>query len=259
MVQKKEGAEILLEVLEGGKRAPAMVFKPYGAGRVLYCASDESWRWRYEVGDRYHERFWKQAAKWIMEEPFAVTDRFVKFDTGRSSYEVNEQAPIRLRIHDPSAMTRMQQAGVKPSVLLFRNGDPNPVARIPLDPDFNSAMYRGRTPPLEGGYYLALPVVPGIPEGQLQAHTRFSVSSVPTGEMGLLHCNEKLLRQMAADSGGKYYAEEDLDLLVENLREHNTSGEIIDERKLWQSFWVFLPIIILLTTEWVLRKVAGLV
>ena len=77
--------------------------------------------------------------------------------------------------------------------------------------------------------------------------------------MGLLHCNEKLLRQMAADSGGKYYAEKDLDLLVENLRTHNTSGEIIDERKLWQSFWVFLPIIILLTTEWVLRKVAGLV
>ncbi len=259
MVQKKEGAEILLEVLEAGRRAPAMVFKPYGAGRVLYCASDESWRWRYEVGDRYHERFWKQAAKWIMEEPFAVTDRFVKFDTGRSSYEVNEQASIRLRIHDPSAMTRMQQAGLKPAVLLFRNGEPNPVARIPLDPDFGSAMYRGRTSSLEGGDYLARPVVPGIPEGQIQAHTRFSVSSVPTGEMGLLHCNEKLLRQMAADSGGKYYAEEDLDLLVENLRAHNTSGEIIDERKLWQSFWVFLPIIILLTTEWVLRKVAGLV
>jgi len=259
MVQKKEGAEILLEVVEEGRRAPVMVFKPYGAGRVLYCAADESWRWRYEVGDRYHERFWKQAAKWIMEEPFAVTDRFVKFDTGRSSYEVNEEAPIRLRIHDPSAMTRMQQAGLKPAVMLFRNGDPNPVARVPMDPDFNSAMYRGRTPPLEGGDYLARPVVPGIPEEQIQAHTRFSVSSVPTGEMGLLHCNEKLLRQMAADSGGKYYAEEDLDLLVENLRAHNTSGEIIDECKLWQSFWVFLPIIILLTTEWVLRKVAGLV
>jgi len=259
MVQKKEGAEVLLEVLEGGKRAPAMIFKPYGAGRVLYCAFDESWRWRYEVGDRYHERFWKQAAKWIMEEPFAVTDRFVKFDTGRSSYEINEQADIRLRLHDPALMTRLQQAGLKPAVLLFRDGDPNPVDRIPLDPDFNSAMYRGRTPSLEGGDYLARPVVPGILEGQIQAHTRFSVSSVPTGEMGLLHCNEKLLRQMAADSGGKYYAEEDLDLLVENLRAHNTSGEIIDERKLWQSFWVFLPIIILLTTEWVLRKVAGLV
>jgi len=259
MVQKKEGAEILLEVIEEGRRAPVMVFKPYGAGRVLYCAFDESWRWRYEVGDQHHERFWKQAAKWIMEEPFAVTDRFVKFDTGRSSYEINEQAPVRLRIHDPSAMTRMQQAGLKPAVLLFRNGDPNPVARVPLDPDFGSAMYRGRTPPLEGGDYMARPTVPGIPEEQIQAHTRFSVSSVPTGEMGLLHCNEKLLRQMAADSGGKYYAEEDLDLIVENLRAHNTSGEIIDERKLWQSFWVFLPIMILLTTEWVLRKVAGLV
>ncbi|MDP7010867.1 MAG: hypothetical protein QF685_05765 [Verrucomicrobiota bacterium] len=259
IVQKKEGAEIHLEVLEGAKRAPAMVFKPYGAGRVLYCASDESWRWRYEVGDRYHERFWKQAAKWIMEEPFAVTDRFVKFDTGRSSYEVNEQAPIRLRVHEPSAMIRMQKAGVKPSVLLYRNGDPDSVARIPLNPDFNSAMYRGRTPPLEGGYYLARPVVPGIPEEQIQAHTRFSVSSVPAGEMGLLHCNEKLLRQMAADSGGKYYAEEDLGLLVENLRTDNASGEILGEHKLWQSFWVFLPIIVLLSTEWVLRKVAGLV
>ena len=257
MVQKKEGAEVLLEVLEGGKRAPAMVFKPYGAGRVLYCASDESWRWRYEVGDRHHERFWKQAAKWIMEEPFAVTDRFVKMDSGPPSYEVNDYVDFRLRTHDPATMTRLQQAGLKPVIVLLRNGEP--VARVPLDPDFNSAMYRGRFGPLEGGEYEVRYEMPGVPEGQIQARTRFSVSSIPTGEMGILHCNEKLLRQMAADSGGKYYAEEDLNLLVENLRPSNTSGETIDERKLWQSFWVFLPIIVLLTTEWVLRKAAGLV
>ncbi len=257
LVQKLEGAEILLEVLEGNRRAPMMVFRRYGAGRVLYCASDESWRWRYDVGDRHHERFWKQAAKWIMEEPFAVTDRFVKLDSGPPSYEINEQAELRLRLHDATAMVRLQQAGLKPAIILLRNGEP--VARIPLDPDFNSAMYRGRTAPLEGGDYEVRVEVPGIPAGQIQARTRFSVASVPTGEMGLLHCNEKLLRQMAADSGGKYYAEEDLDLLVENLRPENARGEIIDERKIWQSYWVFLPLIALLTTEWVLRKTAGLV
>ncbi|MBL68743.1 MAG: hypothetical protein CMO74_09905 [Verrucomicrobiales bacterium] len=256
LVNKLEGAEIILEVVEGNRRAPAMVFRRYGAGRVLYSCIDETWRWRYEVADRHHERFWKQAAKWIMEEPFAVSDRFVKLDSGEPSYEVKEQVRIRMRLRDPAAMERLRQADLKPAVMIMRNGEP--LMRLPLEPDFNSAMYRGITPSLDGGEYEVVPIVPGVPQDLLKARTKFTVASIPTGEMGVLHCNDKLLRLMAADSGGKYYAEEDLAQLVENLRPHSTSGEIIDERKLWQSFWVFLPLIVLLTLEWTLRKAAGL-
>ena len=39
--------------------------RPFGAGRVYYHAFDDSWRWRYEVADLYHVKFWNQLASYI--------------------------------------------------------------------------------------------------------------------------------------------------------------------------------------------------
>ncbi|MEX2215653.1 MAG: PA14 domain-containing protein, partial [Phycisphaeraceae bacterium] len=55
------GAEALAEAVlgkDGERVTPAIVQRSYGAGRVLYMAFDETWRWRYEVADLYHVRFW---------------------------------------------------------------------------------------------------------------------------------------------------------------------------------------------------------
>ena len=36
----------------------------------FYMGFDESWRWRYEVADLYHQRFWNQLKTRVMERPF---------------------------------------------------------------------------------------------------------------------------------------------------------------------------------------------
>nr|MDQ3624855.1 VWA domain-containing protein [Verrucomicrobiota bacterium] len=64
------GAETLLEAEVQGQRKPAVVYRPFGAGRVLYQAFDDSWRWRHEVADRYHVKYWNQMASWVAELPF---------------------------------------------------------------------------------------------------------------------------------------------------------------------------------------------
>ena len=43
-----------------------------GAGKCFYMGFDETWRWRYEVADLYHQRFWNQLLAIIMERPFAL-------------------------------------------------------------------------------------------------------------------------------------------------------------------------------------------
>ena len=105
------GAETLVEAVIGNHRWPAFVRHRYGAGYVLYAAFDETWRWRFEVADRYHERFWKQISEWIMEKPFAVSDRFVQLDVGQSTYQPGEGASIRVRVRDVQ-------------------GQPNPTAKV---------------------------------------------------------------------------------------------------------------------------------
>ena len=94
------GAETWLEAVTGETRSAAAVFRRYGAGKTLYLAFDESWRWRYKVGDLYHQKFWNQAAKFVMESPFAVHDKFVSLDSGALNYEPGATAEIRTRILD---------------------------------------------------------------------------------------------------------------------------------------------------------------
>ena len=98
---------MLLEVISGQNTAiPALVFRRYGAGRVLYSAFEESWRWRYNVGDLYHQKFWNQIAKWIMEPPFAVQDAHIALDSGDTTYDVGDTAEIRVRIQDSALASK---------------------------------------------------------------------------------------------------------------------------------------------------------
>ena len=47
--------------------------------------------------------------------------------------------------------------------------------------------------------------------------------------------------------------------LIETLGPASDRREIVEEIVLWQSYWWFVPIMLLLTTEWILRRVKGMV
>lgn len=46
-------------------RAPLIVTKTFGTGKVLFMATDGAWRWREGVEDKFHYRFWGQVARWM--------------------------------------------------------------------------------------------------------------------------------------------------------------------------------------------------
>lgn len=78
-------------------------------------------------------------------------------------------------------------------------------------------------------------------------------------ELAELSCNEELLQQMARVSGGEYFREETAAKLIGKLEPLSNGRVEESETVLWQSWWWFIPVIGLLTTEWVLRKRAGLI
>ncbi|MSR42926.1 MAG: VWA domain-containing protein [Pedosphaera sp.] len=249
------GAETLLELVLPNKVAvPALVFRRFGAGQVLYAGFDESWRWRQHVGDRHHQKFWNQISRWVMEAPYAVSDRFVSLDSGAPVYALGEQAEIRVRVRDSQGRPL---AGANPEVALYRDG--KKVSVVPLKGDgAANGVYRGRSAALAGGNYEVRVTVPGLPEKEMKARTEFSVLATTSGEMGQLHCDEELLRRLAFNSNGAYYREEDMDGLAERLRPLSEGKIVITETALWQSYWWFVPVALLLGLEWALRKRAGL-
>ncbi|MDP7011064.1 MAG: VWA domain-containing protein [Verrucomicrobiota bacterium] len=252
------GAETLLEIVNGNSVVPGLVFRRWGAGRVLYSAFDETWRWRFNIGDRYHQRYWNQVAKWIMEPPFAVQDSYIAMDSGPTTYDVEDTAEIRVRIMNPELARKFQlQPKLKPEAILLRDG--RVFGTFPLEADPESFTYRARSAPLEPGDYEVRVRLPEVPEEAIKVSTAFTVATNPFGELGRLHCDEHLLKQVASDSGGDYYREEEMHRLIEALGPASDRREIVEEIVLWQSYWWFVPVMLLLTTEWILRRVKGMV
>jgi hypothetical protein len=226
--------------------------RAFGAGRVYYHAFDESWRWRYEVADEYHVRFWNQIADYIAEAPFAARDQYIQLDAGQLNYQPGEQAEIRVRLRDAQGRPVSDTAV---SAVLYRDGQK--VATITLAPD-EGGLYRGRTGALDAGTYEVGVDTAAVPPDQLKVRTQFNVAVRDSIERTLLSLNEDLLRQIGSAGGGGYLREEQCDQLVERLAPLSSGQVIESDTVLWQSWWWFVPIVLLLTLEWVLRKRAGM-
>ena len=70
--------------------------------------------------------------------------------------------------------------------------------------------------------------------------------------------NMALLGQMARESGGRVLLEEEMNQLPELLQQFS-SGKVVDtETPLWQSYFWFSTVLLLLSAEWFLRKRSGL-
>ena len=251
-VKALSGAEVYLEAQVDGGKIPVAVLRPFGAGRVYYHSFDESWRWRYEVADQHHVKFWNQLASFVAEPPFAARDKFVALDAGQLTYAPGDSADFRVRLRDGEGKP-VTDAAV--SAVLFRDGQR--VATISLSAD-DGGLFRGKSAALEPGEYEMGVESAVVPEGQLKARTQFKVAARESGERTLLSINEDVLRQISAASGGSYFREEQCDELVGALK--GLSDGRIEERDtvLWQEWPWFAAIVGLLTLEWILRKRSGM-
>jgi hypothetical protein len=248
------GAEVLVEAHVGDRKYPAMVTQTVGAGRVLYMAFDETWRWRYKAADTWHQRIWNQLARHVMPRPFAVSDEYVSIDTGAVRYDFGDAVDVRVRLLNLEGRPALEASA---DALVWKDG--SLVSTISLNADADVAgIYRGRIPALPEGEYEVSVRAAGYSDAVLKARSRFVVQPPESGEMTQTAANEPLLKQMAAASTGAFLREEDMGQLLELLAPLSSGRVIESDTLIWQSYWWFGAIVLLLTVEWILRKRAGL-
>jgi hypothetical protein len=219
---------------------------------------DETWRWRYDVADQYHGRYWNQISNWVMEPPYAVHDRFVSIDTGGFTYQKGEKAELQVRLRDEQGLPMLEATAE--AVLYSDDNADDIVTTVPLSADGNAGgVFRGSTDKLDAGVYKVGVRATGFRNEQLTARAEFVVMGDPTGEMDVLFCDEELLRQIASLSGGEYLREEDAASLPARLAPFSKGHIEQRETMLWRSWWWFVPLVALFTTEWLVRRKAGLI
>jgi hypothetical protein len=279
----KPGAVALAHVAEADPQAPKeppkgerereeglIVRQHYGFGRVLFVGLDSTWRWRYKVGDTYHHRFWGQAIRWAAsDKPLVAGNEHLRFGTPEPVYKQGQDVEVTVRLAEQTGILGPDAlAGAR---ILRQGGDggEKAVALVPLKRrEAQPRVLDGKVRDLLPGQYhieLAIPELadklnaPPGPDGKPgKLRASFTVAAPEGEEMVELGTNWPLLEELAAKSGGKVFTAENAPELVELLARQTAFHVEHAEVRLWQWWPVLALFLVLLTLEWVARKMAGL-
>ncbi len=60
------------------QQSPLIAMHRFGGGKVIFHATDETWRWRFRVGDLYLGRYWVQAIRYLSRSKLLGRDRIAQ-------------------------------------------------------------------------------------------------------------------------------------------------------------------------------------
>ena len=246
-------AEHPLDTNPDGRPLPIIVIHYVGAGKVLFHATDETWRWRFRVGDMFFARYWVQTIRYLARSKLARGERSAVLTTDRREYRRGEPVNLRVRFAD-ERMAPAQDDGV--TVVLEHQG--HQTRRITLHSSTSGrAVFEGRlNRPAIGSYHAWIAV--GAVDGRASA-ADFTVVA-PPGEFERVRMDAVALREAAQLTGGRYYTFSDAGGLLDDLPPgRQVPVESLPPRPLWNRWPLLLLFLVLLISEWVLRKTGQMV
>jgi hypothetical protein len=236
-----------------GRRLPVFLFQYVGAGKVLFHASDETWRWRYRVGDVYFARYWIQTIRYLCRSKLGDAGHSAILATDRREYPQGESVRLRVRFAD-ERLAPAEDDGV--TVVVEQTG--RKTQRMSLHRAAAArGVFEGVLDRPAAGSYHAWITAPALP-GQSPA-VDFTVVP-PPGEFAQVRMDAAAMRSAAEISGGRFYTFDTADRLLDDLPPgRQVPIESLPPRPLWNRWPVLALFLGLLIAEWILRKRRGMV
>jgi len=246
----RAGATVLLEhPLRRGEKQPLPVIalQRFGAGKVLFHATDELWRWRFRDGERIYSRYWVQALRFLSRSQSLDGARGVEFTADRQTYQRGDSVKFRLEFHD---QRQLPASGVA-TVMLERTDEPRrsiELARVVNSPNLFAGELRGLS---VGRFHawLSDPSFPGSPPA-----VDFIVEA-PQRELLRRQLDRADLEAATRATHGRYFALHEADRVPAEIPAGQpvplSAATIIP---LWTRWELLLLFVSLLTTEWLCRR-----
>jgi hypothetical protein len=213
----------------------------------MFNAVDDTWRWRFRVGDRYFGRFWIQTIRFLARSKL-LGQRQAEVQTDRRRYQRNQPIQIRVRFPNPG----VAPAGSEIHVQIEQKGHGSRKLALKQAPGSRS-LYEGALPQEAEGDYVVRLLPPPVLEGPIPTAT-FRVEP-PAGEMERIPMNEPELVRAAKRTGGKFYTPETTANLLKELPPPEKVPLDTDPPiPLWNTWAVLGLFLAVITMEWVLRK-----
>jgi hypothetical protein len=236
----------------GGEPTPGIVHRRLGSGQVLSVGVDGLWRWGFnphvEGNNTAFDRFWDQMILWLLAgRDFSPTQAYALRGSG-ANIPLGEKIYFHAQKRDSAPFSadltlRVEHAGKEVTRTTLSQPDDGAPGRL-------SAEFL----PATTGRYSA---TTQFPDGTRQT-VRFIVFDENL-EKTEVATDAGLLKTLSEASGGRLLAPEEVGEALADLARPETAAAAVEKRtSVWDRWWVFWTIGLLLGTDWYLRRRWGL-
>jgi hypothetical protein len=233
----------------GDAPAPLVCALHIGAGRVLFHATDETWRWRWRRGDEYFARYWLQTIHWLGRAKLAAAS--VAIDTDQASYRAGEPVRLLVRFRDERLVPAEDDAAA-----MIGSSDGKPTRVRLRRAAVGKGLFEGLADGLPPGEYRVWLVSPRLPDAR--PYAVFTVRP-PGDELARREADFAAMQAAAALSGGRLVGLDEATRLADELPPGRQAVvERLPPEPLWNR-WPFAAVFLgVLIGEWTLRKRRGM-
>ncbi len=249
----KPGAVVLASMNAGHRKLPLLITQNYGHGRTAILATGGTWRWQMSepLGDPSHDLFWQQLLRWLVaQSPGPVTVQMparLLMDQGHAGFA----AQVRSRQFQPAADAH---------VIVHIVGPENLSAMFDLTPSQDTpGLYTAEWTAEKPGAYLAEVTAESADGEPLGNDVVTFEREDGIAENFHTEQNRPLLEQLSAETGGRYWKSNDLKSLPRDITYSEAGISVRNTHELWNMPVVFLLLLALPLTEWLLRRKWGVV
>lgn len=233
---------------------PLLALQRYGRGQVLYVGTDETWRWRANVGEKYFARFWGQVVYQLGLPRLLGGARRVQLNFDRTDQIVGQPSFLYARAYDQEYVPLTDARLQAKLIPLDRTGKPSgeppqplPLEAIPGQPGNYRTLLSNDKP----GRYL---VTVDAPE---PAALPYHVDYPPSDERIPAPMALERLKKLGESSGGSFSREENLIELPSKVKPQDGSYQYRRDAVMWNP----LPLVLmalLFSLELIIRKLTNL-
>ena len=257
ILQAKPASQVLIQTT---RDKPILVAGNYGRGRTLAFAGNSTSRWwRYGFAGE-HRRLWRQIVLWLAHRDDASKED-VWVDLEERRFSTSQEIEFTAGASDAGGTPLRGVEMI--AKLVDEQGNARPLSLVPVGDSF-----RGVIPKLNsaGAYRIELTANHDGAEAGT-ANTRFQVIDTDLELVNPI-ADHRLMARLAnstREAGGKPVAAEEAASILSSVRNAHQNSRLEVESKWelgdsnWSAWLVFLGLVGLITSEWLLRKRWGLV
>jgi len=230
---------------------PAIVIGRYGAGRTMFSAIADTWRWRTYHGAPIYKSYWLEMMRTLAQSRLFQHKRAVAMQTAERRAVVGQSVAVTVRVNRINLLSSL------PHQLTMAVKGPGGRLEAPLlaEPD-NPGVFRALVHIWAAGHYTF-----SLRPGQLPVNSpTLQISAIaPQTEFVNPRADITAMARWAQAAHGQMLLPSAFSMAGRYIPDRSVENLLVNSHQIWNKPWALALLVGLLTVEWLMRKRAGLI